>query len=98
MRCVETHDPHQTASGGRVGGGDKAATATAHGLSLAAAPSFAIMAVMTSLLGGGAPDMLCAAHGAFPLNDMSLMYLLMSVFHAAPWLKLLVGWRRSARG
>ncbi len=53
-------------------------------LSLAAAPTFAIMALLT--LAGGAPDMLCSAS---PLTGMVPMYLLMSAFHAAPWLKLL---------
>jgi len=33
---------------------------------------------------------LCSAVSAIvPINDMTLMYLLMSLFHAAPWLKLL---------
>ena len=53
-------------------------------LSLAAAPTFAVMALLT--LAGGAPDMLCSAS---PLAGMVPMYLLMSAFHAAPWLKLL---------
>jgi len=52
-------------------------------LSLAAAPTFAIMALLT--LAGGAPDMLCSAS---PLTGMVPMYLLMSAFHSAPWLKL----------
>ena len=52
-------------------------------LSLAAAPTFAIMALLT--LAGGAPDMLCSASS---LTGMVPMYLLMSAFHAAPWLKL----------
>jgi hypothetical protein len=42
------------------------------------------MALLT--LAGGAPDMLCSAS---PLTGMVPMYLLMSAFHAAPWLKLL---------
>jgi hypothetical protein len=33
------------------------------------------------------PDVLCAA--ASPLSGMVPMYVLMSVFHAPPWLKLL---------
>ena len=66
-------------------------------LSLAAAPTFAIMALLTGAHGGGASDMLCAAaHDASPLNGMALMYLLMSAFHLAPWLKLISG-RSSAR-
>jgi hypothetical protein len=57
-------------------------------LSLAAAPSFAIMALLTGV-GGGPPDMLCSAAHASPLSGMVAMYLLMSAFHSAPWLKLI---------
>jgi hypothetical protein len=43
------------------------------------------------------PSMLCsAAHDASPLSGMVQMYLLMSAFHLAPWLKLSSS-RRSAR-
>ena len=56
-------------------------------LYLAAAPTFAIMALLTSVLGGGSPDALCS--GASPLSGMVPMYLLMSAFHLAPWLKLI---------
>jgi hypothetical protein len=59
-------------------------------LHLAAAPSFAIMALLTGMPGPDAPDLLCsAAHHASPLSGMVSMYLLMSVFHATPWLKLM---------
>ena len=58
-------------------------------LGLAAAPTFAIMALLTGVL-GGSPDMLCAAmQDASPLGGMVPMYLLMSAFHLAPWLKLI---------
>ena len=67
-------------------------------ISLAAAPTFAIMALLTIILGAGPPDMLCAAgHGMSPLGGMVPMYLLMSAFHAAPWLKLVFGRRSGAR-
>jgi hypothetical protein len=70
-----------------------AALGVADWLSLAAAPTFALMALLTGVLGGGPLDMLCAtAHG--PLGGMVPMYLLMSAFHSAPWLKLMSG-RRS---
>ena len=60
-------------------------------LCLAATPTFAIMALLTAL-GGGEPDVLCAAmQHASPLSGMTLMYLLMSALHAAPWLKLICG-------
>ncbi|HLW28320.1 MAG TPA: hypothetical protein VKY54_11350 [Kiloniellales bacterium] len=57
-------------------------------LRLAAAPTFAVMAWISA---SGSPAMtLCSAVSAIvPINDMTLMYLLMSLFHAAPWLKLL---------
>jgi hypothetical protein len=68
---------------------------TAGWLSLAAAPTFAIMALMTAVLGGGASEALCSS--ASPLSGMIPMYLLMSAFHAAPWLKLIAN-RRSGVG
>jgi hypothetical protein len=68
-----------------------AVRAAADWLCLAATPTFAIMALLTAL-GGGQPDILCAAmHHASPFNGMILMYLLMSAFHSAPWLKLICG-------
>jgi len=65
-------------------------------LCLAAAPTFALMALLTGVSGGPA-DVLCAAgHGPSALTGMAAMYALMSAFHAAPWLKLLS--RRRAEG
>jgi hypothetical protein len=61
-------------------------------LSLAAAPTFAAMALLTAVLGGGPLDMICGA--ASPLTGMIPMYLLMSAFHTAPWLKLISGARQ----
>ena len=67
-------------------------------LSLAAAPTFAIMALLTGIQDGGMPGMLCsAAHDASPLSGMVPMYLLMSAFHSAPWLKLISRRRSTAR-
>jgi hypothetical protein len=58
-------------------------------LGLAATPTFAIMAVLTAVLGGGPADMLCSAgHGSL-LGGMVPMYLLMSAFHASAWLRLI---------
>lgn len=58
-------------------------------LSLAAAPIFAMMALLTKIHGGSMPDMLCSAgQGGSPLTGMVPMYVLMSAFHLAPWLKL----------
>lgn len=67
-------------------------------ISLAAAPTFAVMALLTSMLGGEAPKMLCSAAHASPLSGMIPMYLLMSVFHSAPWLNLMSRRKSSARG
>jgi hypothetical protein len=44
------------------------------------------MALLTAVLRGGPPDALCS--GTSPLSGMVPMYLLMSAFHLAPWLKL----------
>jgi hypothetical protein len=48
----------------RFESGHAVALRTADWLCLAAAPTFAIMALLTSIFGGGPPDMLCSAgHG-----------------------------------
>ncbi|WP_225117323.1 hypothetical protein [Bradyrhizobium sp. BRP22] len=56
-------------------------------LSLAAAPTFAIMALLTGAV-SGAPEMLCS-QATSPFGGMVPMYALMSAFHLAPWLKLI---------
>lgn len=73
----------------RSEGGKPAAYAAADWLCLAATPTFAIMALLTWAFGGSAASMLCgAAPDASLLTGMAPMYLLMSAFHAAPWLRL----------
>lgn len=72
-----------------------AARAAADFLYLAAAPTFVFMALLTAVLGGGSRDALCSS--ASPLSGMVPMYLLMSVFHLAPWLKLISHRRSGAR-
>ena len=63
--------------------------------SLAAAPTFAMMALLTAT--GGQPQLLCsAAHLGSPLGGMVPMYFLMSAFHSGPWLKLISGRRSGA--
>ncbi|RWC43003.1 MAG: hypothetical protein EOS55_23795 [Mesorhizobium sp.] len=62
-------------------------------LCLAAAPTFAVMALLSCLQAGDAV-MLCM--GSSPLTGPSLtgmpaMYLLMSAFHLAPWLRVISG-------
>jgi hypothetical protein len=72
--------------------GEGTALGAANWLSLAAAPTFAIMALFIGLLGGGRMAMVCSSlQDASPLGGMVLMYLLMSAFHLAPWLKLISG-------
>jgi hypothetical protein len=74
---------HATGSLASLGAGDW--------LSLAAAPTFAVMALLTGLPGGGAmAGMLCPpAQGLLRWDGMVQMYLLMSAFHLPPWLKLI---------
>jgi hypothetical protein len=58
-------------------------------LHLAAAPTFAIMAALTGVI-GGPNDLICAtARDVSPLTGMAAMYLFMSIFHSPPWLKLI---------
>jgi len=79
---------------------DQPAAATlgaTHWLCLAAAPTFAIMALVTGVRGSGPHDLFCAAvQDASPLSGMVWMYILMSAFHSAPWLKLIAGRRSGA--
>ena len=59
-------------------------------LSLAAAPTFAAMALLSAVAGGGPLESLCSG-AASPVGGMVPMYLLMSAFHSVPWLKLFCG-------
>ena len=78
-----------------TGGGD-AAPGLARWLGLAAAPTFVLMALWTGFF-SGQPDMLCMAmQGSSPMSGMTVMYLLMSAFHATPWLKLISSRRSGA--
>lgn len=72
-------------------------TAAADVLALAAAPTFALMALLTSVLGGGQADVICSAAHASVLGGMVPMYLLMSAFHLTPWLRFIVRWRGRGR-
>lgn len=59
------------------------------GLHLAAAPVFALMAALTAVQDGSAHHMSCLGMAdTSPWNSMSLMYVLMCAFHAAPWVRL----------
>jgi hypothetical protein len=73
-----------------------AALGAAGWLGLAAAPTFAIMALVSCLPNANADMMCSSAHGASPLGGMVPMYALMSAFHLAPWLKLISRGRNRA--
>jgi hypothetical protein len=78
-------------AGGQGAARCRAARRLTNGLRLAAAPTFAAMALLAGLGGDGAPaDLLCqsAAHSSL-FSGMVPMYLLMSAFHLPPWVKLL---------
>jgi hypothetical protein len=87
-------------SGACSGGSDAQARRTigafwaADGLALAASPTWAAMALLSGIRGSGPAEMLCPAAHVSPLGGMLTMYLLMSAFHAGPWLRLI---RVSAR-
>jgi hypothetical protein len=92
---TEAHPAHSTGGASRDDEGATRAVGLAEWLCLAAAPTFAIMALLTGVFGGGPPDMFCsAAQHASPLSGMVPMYLLMSAFHSAPWLKLISSRRK----
>ena len=90
----EAYRANSAGAGGHSGDGGAVARVAADWLSLAAAPTFATMALMTVALGGG-PEPLCSAmqHGSL-WSGMVPMYLLMGAFHSAPWLRLVAGGRR----
>jgi hypothetical protein len=55
-------------------------------LSLAASPTFALMARIAA---NAPPIALCSSGSSMlPIGGMTAMYLLMSLFHLSPWLKL----------
>lgn len=55
-------------------------------LGLAASPTFALMAWVSA---NDMQSMPCVSEpGHLPISGMAFMYLLMSLFHLSPWLKL----------
>lgn len=84
-------------TGATVGAASGSVAAKAAGLlSLAAAPTLAIMALLTGVGGGSSVAFCSATHDASPLGGMVSMYLLMSAFHSAPWLRLISSRRTGA--
>lgn len=81
---------HSNASGAVRHGSEGAAVAPGmiRWLSFAAAPTFAIMALLAAMAGSGPLDSLCSG-AASPIGGMVPMYLLMSAFHSVPWLNLI---------
>lgn len=70
-----------------TGDGTRGSSRAAEWLCLAATPTFAFMALQAALQGHGSAVMLCPARGAMSApGGMVAMYMLMCVFHAAPWL------------
>ncbi len=65
------------------------AVRVADALALAASPTFAMMALLTAVMGGGSSKMFGMTTHASPLSGMVTMYVLMSAFHASAWLKLI---------
>jgi hypothetical protein len=64
------------------------ASAAAKWLRFAAAPTFAIMALLTIVLDNSPPNTFCAAAGSLWPGGMASMYSLMAAFHLVPWLTL----------
>ncbi len=61
-------------------------------LGLVASPTFVLMAWVS---GNDAEVMVSSsAHGVLPIDGMVWMYLLMSLFHVSPWLKVVSGLTR----
>lgn len=63
-------------------------------LALAAAPCFAAMAWITA----ASPALCLSGPGPLPLDGMTMMYLLMSLFHLPPWLRLMAGQDPTRKG
>lgn len=85
--------PSVSAAVGASRDGVVAARHLARWLGLAATPTFAIMAVLTAMIDSGPADLLCAAGPGSAFGGMVPMYLLMSAFHSAAWLRLIAEWR-----
>ena len=58
-------------------------------LALSATPTFALMALLTALVGDSHAAMFCSQAGPpSALTGMMPMYLLMAAFHLPPWFRL----------
>jgi hypothetical protein len=86
----KAHPVHPTGVAGRDDEGVTAVFGVAKWLGLAATPTFAIMALLTSS-GASPTDWLCSSGQGAQLSGMATMYLLMSLLHSRPWLNLICG-------
>lgn len=57
-------------------------------LAFAPSPTFAVMALATAVANSDPATVLCSDGEASAFTGMVAMYLLMSAFHAGPWLQL----------
>lgn len=87
----------EAAGGSFMTRGKAAESPAARLLALAAAPTFAVMALWTGVASGPPEAMCLGGGGTFSLSGMAAMYALMGVFHASPWLALLSARRPSDR-
>jgi hypothetical protein len=71
-----------------AGNANVALLRVANWLRLAATPTFAVMALLVAP-DASLPNVVCGARDASLLSGMVVMYLLMSLFHSACWLKLI---------
>ena len=84
-----------TAAHDDIGRRSNAASGITGWLSLAAAPTFAAMALLTATAGADPMGMPClVTPHTSPFTGMAAMYVLMSVFHLSPWVRLIAGPRR----
>ena len=83
------------ACAGSAGAADRG---IAEWLCLAVAPVCALMALYVGVFDGSASGAMSPAmHPTSPLGGMAPMYLLMGLFHAAPWVRLISSRRRRGR-
>jgi hypothetical protein len=67
----------------------------AEALRYGAAPGFALMAIFAANGGGASVPVCLPSSASWNLSGMAAMYALMSLVHAAPWLKALSGVRQA---